>query len=160
MKKRAPDFNLPDQNGVMRSLNDYKGRWLVLYFYPKNSSLNCTREACHFRDEYRVISQFGDADVIGVNKSSIQSHKRFSERNQLNFPILSDVGHKVTSAFGAWRTGNANIWLDKPFGTRRNTYLIDPKGYIVKSYLGIDPMTHAEQVISDLQLLQAKLPAA
>ena len=160
--KKAPDFQLSDQNGVIRSLGDYKGRWVVVYFYPKDSSLNCTREACNFRDEYRVISQFGNAEVIGINRASVNRHKKFADKHKLNFPILSDAGHKVTSAFGAWRTGVVNYWPDKPFGTRRNTYIVDPDGFIVKSYTNVDPMTHAEQVINDLQDLQAnkKKPAS
>ncbi len=153
--KKAPDFSLPDQNGVKRSLADYKGRWVVLYFYPHDRSLNCTKEACNFRDEYRAITQFGNAEVIGVNRASVESHKRFSERHHLNFPILSDVGHKVTGAFGAWRAGKAKLY-DRPFGTRRNTYIINPAGEIVKTYCSVDPNSHAEQVISDLQALQNK----
>lgn len=154
MKRRAPDFKLSDQNGVIRTLKEYRGYWLVLYFYPKNSSLNCTREACNFRDEYRIINQFGNAEVIGINKASVTSHKKFAEKNKLNFPILSDAGHAVTSAYGAWRSGKAKIWLDKPFGTRRYTYIIDPAGYIVKTYTSVDPSTHAEEVIDDLHALQ------
>lgn len=156
MRKPAPDFSLPDQQGVPRSLSDYKGRWVVLYFYPKDNSLNCTKEACRFRDEYRIITQFGNAEVIGVNQGSVSSHKKFSERHRLNFPILSDTGHNVASAFGAWRNGKATI-LDRPFGTRRNTYIIDPDGNIAKTYRGVDPDSHTEEVIADLQALQAAM---
>ena len=147
---------LPDQDGKTRSLKDYRGRWVVLYFYPKNSSLNCKREACSFRDEYRIISQFGNAEIIGINKAPVKSHKRFADKNRLNFPILSDAGHKITSAYGAWRSGAANIWVDRAFGTRRYTYLIDPDGMIVKTYTKVDPGIHAEEVINDLQALQSK----
>jgi peroxiredoxin Q/BCP len=151
----APNFSLPDQNGVTKSLADYLGRWIVLYFYPHDKSLNCTREACNFRDEYRIISQFGDAEIIGINKGSVESHQRFAKKHHLNFTILSDAGHKVTSAYGAWRSSPAKLY-DRPFGTRRNTYLINPAGEIVKTYLNVDPNKHAEQVISDLQILQSK----
>lgn len=159
MPQRAPSFNLPDQNGVARSLDDYKGRWVVLYFYPKDASLGCTTEACSFRDEYRIISQFGNAEIIGVNKGSVDSHQRFAKRHSLNFPILSDAGHAVTTAYGAWRLGSARL-LDRAFGTRRNTYLINPEGEIVKTYLGVDPGDHAAQVIADLQELQAEAAKA
>lgn len=150
----APDFSLPDQHGNLRSLNDYHGRWLVLYFYPHDRSLNCTKEACNFRDEYRVISQFGSAEVVGVNHGSIESHKKFAEKHGLQFPLLSDAGHKVTSAYGAWRTKPAKLY-DRPFSTRRNTYIINPEGFIVKTYLAVDPNNHAQEVIGDLQELQA-----
>jgi peroxiredoxin Q/BCP len=151
--KRAPAFSLQDQDGVRHALKDYKGRWVVVYFYPNDNSLNCTKEACNFRDEYRIISQFGDAAVIGINKGSVESHQRFAARHHLNFPILSDPGHKVTSAYGAWRSNPVKFY-DRPFGTRRNTYLINPEGHIVKTYLSVDPNNHAQEVISDLQALQ------
>jgi peroxiredoxin Q/BCP len=153
--KKAPDFELPDQDGVLRKLSDYHGRWIVLYFYPRDDSLGCTAEACNFRDEYRIIAQFGSAEVIGINRGSVKSHKRFTENHHLNFPILSDKGHKITKTYGAWRVGfeKARI-LDKPFGTRRNTYLINPEGFIAKSYISVNPDTHATEVITDLQTLQ------
>ena len=153
MRKPAPDFELPDQDGKMHRLADYRGQWVVLYFYPYDRSLNCTKEACHFRDEYQVIHQFGNAIVIGVNRGSVSKHKKFSDKHHLNFPLLSDKGHVVTSAYGAWRQGSAKIY-DRPFGTRRNTYLIDPECRIAKTYMDVNPNTHAEAVISDLQSFQ------
>jgi len=154
MTKKAPDFNLLDQDGTARTLADYKGRWLVLYFYPNDKSLNCKREACYFRDEQKIIAQFGDAAIVGINKGSVQSHKRFVERNHLNFPILSDPTHEVTEAYGAWRSSPVK-WHDRPFATRRNTYLIDPKGNIAKEYIGVTPRGQVEMIINDLQELQA-----
>jgi peroxiredoxin Q/BCP len=153
--KHASDFSLQDQAGTVRSLKDYRGRWVVVYFYPNDNSLNCTREACNFRDEYRIIAQFGGAEVIGINKGSVESHKKFADRHHLNFPILSDPDHVVTSAYGAWRSGPAKFY-DRAFGTRRNTYLINPKGEIVKEYRNVDPNDHAQEVINDLQELQKK----
>lgn len=154
MKKPAPDFQLTDQHGTTRSLKDYRGRWVVLYFYPHDRSLNCTKEACNFRDEYRIISQFGNAEIIGVNPGSVQQHKKFTDRHRLNFPVLSDAGHKIAEAYGAWRS-NPVTFYDRPFGTRRNTYIINPKGEIVKVYQKVDPNSHAEEVIRDLQDLQS-----
>lgn len=156
--KVAPPFSLADQNGVVRNLSDYQGRWVVLYFYPKDNSLGCTKQACDFRDEYRIISQFGDAEIIGINKASLESHKQFAERYHLNFPILSDPDHKITSAYGAWRGNKAGLLLDKLFPTRRNTYLINPDGLIAKAYHGVDPDDHASQVITDLQAFQKPEP--
>lgn len=150
---KAPDFNLPDQNGVEHSLKDYRGRWVVLYFYPSDRSLNCTREACNFRDEYKVISQFGNAEVIGVNKAPAAKHKQFAQRHHINFPILSDLGHRVTGAYGAWRSGPTKFY-DRPFGTRRNTYIINPEGEIVKTFTKVNPRNHAEEVITALRELQ------
>ena len=150
---KAPDFALPDQNGVNRSLIDYRGRWVVLYFYPKDNSLNCVHEACRFRDENQIIGQFGNAEVIAINKGSVNSHKKFSDRNHLNFLVLSDAGHKVTSLYGAWRSNSGKI-IDMAFGTRRNTYIIDPAGNIAKAYLGVNAKDHVEKVITDLQGLQ------
>jgi len=153
MKKLAPDFSLQDQDGTMRRLSDYQGKWLVIFFYPNDRTLNCTREACKFRDEYRVIQQFGGAEVIGINKASVDVHKKFTLRHKLQFPVLSDPKHLVTQAFGAWRQGPVK-WYGQAFGTRRHTYLIDPDGKIVKEYLNVDPTNHVMQVISDLQALQ------
>lgn len=151
---KAPDFTLPDQNGVDRSLTDYLGRWVVLYFYPKDNTLNCIHEACRFRDENHIISQFGNAEVIAINKGSVSSHKKFSDKHHLNFLVLSDAGHKVTSLYGAWRS-NRGKFYDMAFGTRRNTYIIDPAGNIAKAYLGVNVKNHVERVITDLQGLQA-----
>ncbi|MBC7581684.1 peroxiredoxin [Aeromicrobium sp.] len=153
----APDFELLDQDGTLRRLADYRGHWLVIYFYPNDRSINCTREACHFRDEQKILVQFGNAAVVGINKASVAAHKKFSDRNYLNFPILSDPGHVVTEAYHAWRSNSAP-WYDLAFGTRRNTYIINPQGLIVKEYLGVAARNHVETVIRDLQELQAAEP--
>lgn len=151
--RKAPDFTLKDQFGVRRKLSDYNGRWVVLFFYPEDGSLGCVRQTCNFRDEYGIIQQFGRAEVIGINKGSITSHRSFAEQYNLPFPLLSDAGHKVTGLYHAWRT-NKGQWYDMPFGTRRNTYLINPDGYIVHEFLGVDPEHHVEDVIEKLQQLQ------
>jgi peroxiredoxin Q/BCP len=153
---KAPAFDLFDQHMVRRRLEDYFGIWVVLYFYPLDNSLGCTTEACDFRDEYRIITQFGAAEVIGINKGSVASHKKFADRHHLNFPILSDPGHVVTKAYGAWRLNTVRHILDKAFATRRNTYLIDPNGMIAKEYISVDPNNHALEVIGDLQELQSQ----
>lgn len=154
MPRPAPNFKLVDQNGKTHSLTDYTGRWLVLFFYPKDESLNCTREVCTFRDETSIISQFGNAAVVGINHESVQSHKNFARRQKLNFPLLSDVDHEVTQAYGAWRSNKPKFY-DVLFSTRRNTYLINPAGQIVKEYLTVNPSSHAEQVILDLHEMQS-----
>jgi peroxiredoxin Q/BCP len=155
--KPAPAFALLDQHGIARRLEDYRGRWVVVYFYPKDESLNCTRQACNFRDEYRIIAQFGNAEIIGINKGSVESHRHFAEKHHLNFPILSDPDYAVTNAYGAWKFNfrGARL-LNSTFSTRRNTYLVNPEGLIVKTYRSVNPNNHAADVIRDLQRLQAK----
>ena len=155
MYRTAPDFELVDQDGSLHALKDYAGQWLILFFYPKDRSLNCTREVCAFRDESIIIGQFGNASVVGVNHESVDSHKNFARRRNLNFPLLSDVDNQVTRAYGAWRSNKPKVY-DVLFPTRRNTYLINPEGKIVKEYLSVNPSGHAEEVISDLHKLQAK----
>ncbi|MBC7546338.1 peroxiredoxin [Candidatus Saccharibacteria bacterium] len=154
-QRKAPSFSLLDQHGETKQLKDYIGRWVVLYFYPRDFAYNCNREACNFRDEYRAIAQFGNAEIIGINRGSVASHSAFSKKFRLEFPILSDVGHVITSQFGAWRSGNVRLF-DKPFGTRRNTYIINPKGYIVQEFVSVNPATHAEEIINALQELQVQ----
>jgi peroxiredoxin Q/BCP len=149
----APDFSLPDQDGVSRSLKDYKGRWLVLYFYPKDDTAGCTEEACEFRDEHAIIAQFGNAEVIGINRNSVASHKQFADKNHLNFPLLSDPSHAVIEAYGAWK--RFRIIGGNYKGIIRTTLIIDPTGQIVKQYPKVNPKNHAQQIIQDLQKLQA-----
>ncbi len=151
--KTAPDFQLTDQDGIVHSLQDYKGQWIVIYFYPKDDTPGCTTEACNFRDERDAISEFGNATVIGISKDSVASHKKFAEKHKLNFTLLSDMDHKVIEAYGAW---GPKKFLGKEYvGIRRNTYIINPEGQIVKEYVGINPKNHAVKIIDDLKTLQA-----
>lgn len=150
--KPAPDFSLPDQNGQARTLADYAGQWLVLYFYPKDDTPGCTAEACSFRDEREAIAEFGNATVVGISKDSVSSHKKFVDKHHLNFTLLSDPGHKVIEAYGSWKPRK---FMGREYlGTERNTFIISPDGKIAKEYLGVDPKTHAAQIISDLKELQ------
>jgi thioredoxin-dependent peroxiredoxin len=142
---QAPDFSLPDQHGNLHSLKDYAGNWLVLYFYPEDETGGCTTEACNFRDGRAVISEMGEAKIVGVSPDSVESHKQFAENHDLNFTLLSDPEHKTIEAYGAWD----GAW------TKRNTVIISPEGEMVKSYEGVDPKTHVGQIITDLRALQA-----
>jgi len=152
--KPAPDFSLPDQNGSTRSLSDYAGKWLVLYFYPKDDTPGCTTEACNFRDARDVIAQLGNSEVVGVSKDSVKSHKKFLEKYGLNFTLLSDPEHKVIEAYDSWKPKK---FMGREYiGTQRNTFIINPDGQIAKEYIGVDPKTHAAQIIADLKSLQAK----
>jgi peroxiredoxin Q/BCP len=150
--EQAPDFTLPDQAGVTHSLADYAGRWLVLYFYPKDDTPGCTTEACSFRDERSAIAEFGHAEVVGISKDSVASHKKFAEKYHLDFIILSDPEHKIIEAYGSWQPKK---FMGKEYlGTQRNTFIINPAGKIAKKYTGVDPKTHAAQIIADLKELQ------
>lgn len=152
--KKAPDFSLPDQDGVVRSLRDYAGKWLVLYFYPKDDTPACTAEACSFRDEREVIAQAGQAEVVGVSRDSVHSHKKFAEKYGLTFSLLSDPEHQTIEAYGAWAPKK---FMGREFmGTLRNTVIINPNGEIVKTYEGIDVKSHALQIITDLIALQGR----
>ncbi len=151
--KQAPDFSLQDQNGDVKSLTDYTGKWVVLYFYPKDDTPGCTAEACSFRDERDVIAELGNAEIIGISKDSVEDHKKFAEKYHLNFTILSDPTHKIIEAYDSWKPKK---FMGKEFiGTERNTYIISPDGFIAKEYRGVNPKEHAAEIIKDLQQLQA-----
>ena len=146
----AKDFNLPDQDGKFHKLSDYKGKWVVLYFYPKDDTPGCTKEACNFRDSLQGLQKLG-VQILGVSKDPISSHKKFAEKYGLNFPILSDESKAVIKAYKSW---GVKKFMGKEFeGVIRNTYLIDPKGKIKKFYEKVNPLTHASQIQSNLKSL-------
>lgn len=151
--KQAPNFKLLDQNGKNHELADYRGKWLVLYFYPKDNTSGCTKEACNFRDARADIEQEADASVVGISKDSVESHKKFSDKYHLNFTLLSDPDHQVIEAYESWKPLK---FMGKEYmGTQRNTFIIGPDGAIHKQYIGVDPKDHANQIINDLKQLQA-----
>jgi peroxiredoxin Q/BCP len=150
--KQAPDFSLLDQNGVTRSLGDYAGQWLVLYFYPKDDTPGCTTEACNFRDERDAIAEFGNAAVVGISKDNVRSHKKFAEKFGLNFTLLSDPDHATIEAYDSWKP--KKFMSREYIGTERNTFIISPTGEIAREYRGVDPKAHAAQIIADLKTLQ------
>lgn len=152
--KKAPDFKLADQNGRHHSLKDYRGKWLVLYFYPKDDTPGCTKEACSFRDERDIIAELGNAEVVGVSKDSAASHKKFVDKYHLNFTVLSDELSKTIEDYGSLR--EKTLFGKRVIGTARNTFIINPKGYIAKEYLGVSPIGHAKQIIDDLKSLHRK----
>lgn len=155
--KPASDFSLQDQNGDNKSLSDYAGKWLVLYFYPKDSTPGCTTEACNFRDERDAIAQFGNAEVVGISKDSVASHKKFAEKHNLNFSLLSDPDHTVIEAYDSWKPKRM---MGREFmGVERNTFIIGPDGMIVREYRGVNPKMHAAEIIRDLKDFQAQRTA-
>jgi peroxiredoxin Q/BCP len=148
---RAPAFSLPDQNAEVHDLSDYKGRWVLLYFYPKDNTSGCTKEACAIRDEFPRFGKL-DAVVIGVSKDSIESHKRFADRHELPFTLLSDADTEIQKKYGAWR--KKKMAGREYMGTCRMSYLIDPNGKIAKIYDKVKPAEHAAEVLRDLESLE------
>ena len=144
---RAPNFNLRDQNNLTHDLNDYKGNWVVLYFYPKDGTPGCTTQACDFRDAVkRIIAS--KSVVFGVSLDSVESHKLFSEKNKLPFSLLSDGTGEVAKLYDSLR----NFLVYKT--AKRNTFIIDPKGLVAKIYLSVNPKNHSEMILNDLDNLQ------
>ncbi len=148
---KATNFALLDQDGHKHSLTDYKGKWVVLYFYPKDNTPGCTKEACSFRDSFHALQNM-DVQILGVSKDPITSHKKFAEKYELNFPILSDEEKTVIKKYNAW---GIKKFMGKEFeGTLRKTYLIDPKGEVAKIYENVNPLTHASEIIEDIKSLK------
>jgi peroxiredoxin Q/BCP len=147
---KVPRFTLPDQDGKKHSLEEYLGKWLIVYFYPKDDTPGCTKEACNFRDNILEFQKRGVV-IIGISKDSVESHKKFADKYKLNFTLLSDPDHKVVEAYGAW--GKKNFMGREFDGILRNTVLINPKGEIVKEYKKVNPLTHANELLADLDAL-------
>lgn len=142
---KAPNFELLDQHGVTHSLDHYQGKWLVLFFYPKDGSPGCTKEACNFRDISVELDQLG-FKVIGISGDSVESHRKFYEKHSLNYPILADSNFEVAKKYGAYRSRNLLGKILK--GTQRNSYIINPDGYIIEEYRNVNPLTHATKLLT------------
>lgn len=147
--KPAPVFKLQDQNGKWHELKQYRGKWLVLYFYPKDNSPGCTTEANQFKVLYPQFVK-NNAAILGVSLDDVASHQKFSEKLGLPFPILADSRHQLAEQFGIIR----NLGILKI--AKRETFLIDPQGAVVYHYSSVDTQTHAGQVLADLQKLNKK----
>jgi thioredoxin-dependent peroxiredoxin len=148
---KATDFSLFDQNNIEHKLSDYHGKWVVLYFYPKDDTPGCTKEACNFRDNFHQLEKMG-VIILGISKDSVKSHKKFADKYQLNFPLLSDEDKDVIKAYKAW---GKKKFMGKEFeGILRTTHVINPEGEIVKTYENVNPTIHAKQILEDLQKLQ------
>lgn len=142
----APDFSLPDQNGETHTLKKYKGKWVILYFYPRDDTPGCTKEACSFRDNIGEFTKRGLV-IVGVSKDSVASHKKFADKYHLNFTILSDESTETIKAYNAW---GEKKFMGRVFqGIIRSTVLINPKGEIVKTYEKVNPLTHSGQILHD-----------
>ena len=144
---KAPDFTLPDQNGKEHSLSDYRGKKVILYFYPKDNTAGCTKQACGFADRYPQFKE-KDAVILGVSKDSIASHKKFEEKYGLPFTLLSDTGLDVIKAYDVWK--EKNNYGKISMGVVRTTYLIDENGIIIKA---MDKVKAAENPQDMLEML-------
>jgi peroxiredoxin Q/BCP len=139
----APAFRLQDQRGAWHTLDQYRGRWLVLYFYPRDGTPGCTKEVCAFRDEITKVRAAG-AEVVGVSVDAVASHEKFAKEHNVPFPLLADVDKTAAKAYGV---------LTSKLGfeyARRDTFVIDPEGNIAKHYEDVDPEQNVDQVLADL----------
>ena len=145
---QAPDFTLPDQNGEIRSLSDFKGQKVILYFYPKDMTSGCTKQACAFGELYPQFREKG-AVVLGVSKDTVASHKRFEEKYGLPFTLLSDTEKTVIQAYDAWK--EKKLYGKVGMGVVRTTYLIDEDGVIVKAFDKVKAADNPAQMLEALQ---------
>jgi thioredoxin-dependent peroxiredoxin len=144
----APAFSLQDQTGATHTLASYAGKWLVVYFYPKDGTPGCTKQVCAYRDSIDKVRAAG-AQVVGVSTDDVESHKKFAEEHQVPFPLLADVDRKMATAYGV---------LTSKFGieyARRDTFVIDPQGRVAKHYPNVDPEKNVAQVVAGLAQLTA-----
>lgn len=145
---QAPNFKLLDQDGKETTLSQFLGTWIVLYFYPKDDTPGCTKEACNFRDTFAQLEKLG-ATIIGISKDSVSSHKKFATKYNLNFPLLSDPDHSTIEAYSAW--GEKKFMGRLFLGILRKTYVINPSGQIVKIFEKVNPTIHAGEIIDYLK---------
>lgn len=143
----VPDFTLPDQDGNEHSLKDYKGKKVLLYFYPKDMTSGCTVEAQLFRDNYTKLQDLG-VEVIGISKDDVKSHKKFADKHELPFTLLADTETTMNQAYGVWK--EKSMYGKKYMGTQRDSFLIDEEGKLIKHYIKVKPATHVDEVLTDL----------
>lgn len=144
---KAPDFSLLDQYGNEHSLSDYRGKNIILYFYPRDNTKGCTTEACNFRDDYSDYEK-AEVTIIGVSPDSVKSHSNFAVKYSLPFTLLADQDHKVCELYGVW--GLKKFMGREYMGVFRTTFLIDKEGMIKKVYEKVKPADHSQQILADL----------
>ena len=149
---KAPDFTLPAADGTKVKLSSLRGRPVVLYFYPRDMTPGCTREACAFRDSKARLDKL-DAVVLGVSTDDAASHVKFRDKHQLNFPLLADVAHAVAEKYGAWR--EKNLYGKKSMGVQRSTFLIDRDGRVARVWKKVNVDGHDAEVLAALRELKA-----
>jgi len=144
----APQFSLPDQSGKIHNLVDYQGKWVLIYFYPKDDTPGCTIEACSIRDNLPKFKRL-KAKVLGISVDSVKSHGKFVKKFSLLFTLLADEDKKMVRAYGVW--GKKKFMGREYMGTKRTSFLINPDGVIAKIYEDVKPEIHAEEVLKDLK---------
>jgi peroxiredoxin Q/BCP len=144
----APQFNLPDETGTVRSLSDFAGKTLVLYFYPKDDTPGCTTEACNFRDDYSAYEQAG-VTILGVSPDSPKSHAKFKEKFNLPFSLLADEDNALCEQYGVW--GQKKFMGREYMGVLRTTFVIGPDGVIKKVFENVKPADHSVEVLAAVQ---------
>lgn len=145
---KAPAFKSPDETGKIRTLGDFKGRKLVLYFYPKDDTSGCTKEACDFNDNLKALEKL-DAQVVGISRDSVASHMKFKNKYKLKFPLLADEDGKMTEAYGVWV--EKSMYGRKYMGIVRTTFLIDENSKIINVWRKVSVTGHVEQIMTQLQ---------
>lgn len=148
--KPVPDFTLADQDGTMHALSQYRGQWVLIYFYPKDDTPGCTKQSCAIRDSLPDFKSL-DCVVLGVSADTVQSHKKFAEKYGLPFTLLADTDKKAIDAYGVWRL--KSMMGREFFGIVRTSFLVGPDGKVAKVYEKVDPKKHAEQILQDLKAL-------
>lgn len=152
LQKPAPSFALLDQEGRERTLAQYAGSYVLLYFYPKDMTPGCTIEALQFRSFLKQFEAL-HVQILGVSVDPCESHKKFAQRHQLNFPLLADTEHVVVEAYDVWK--EKSMFGKKYMGINRESFLISPEGVLIKHYQKVDPKSHPEQVLTDVKMLSA-----
>jgi peroxiredoxin Q/BCP len=147
---KAPDFNLTDTEGRAVKLSDFRGKKIVLYFYPRDLTPGCTKEACGFRDDLTQIERRG-AVVLGVSTDDARTHRRFAEVYELTFPLLTDADHRTAESYGVWQ--EKNMYGRKVWGIKRTTFIIDERGRIIHVFNKVSPSGHSREVIDVLDRL-------
>ena len=145
----APDFELLDEKGLTQRLSDYRGKHVLLYFYPKDDTPGCTKEACNFRDDYSQYDQ-KNVSILGVSPDTPESHTRFKEKYKLPFSLLADEDHQVCELYGVW--GPKKIFGKEVVGVHRTTYLIDPEGVVLKVFEKVSPANHSAEVLAFIEI--------
>jgi peroxiredoxin Q/BCP len=146
----APAFKLQDQDGKWHSLADYKGKWVAIYFYPKDDTPGCTTQACSFRDNIFAFNKEG-AVILGISVDDVESHKKFAEKHGLPFTLLADADKAVSKNYGVLKTYMGVMEM-----ARRDTFIVDPQGRIAKHYESVDPEGHSKVVLDDIKAMKAK----
>jgi peroxiredoxin Q/BCP len=146
----APGFHLQDQTGAWHSLTEYRGKWLVLYFYPKDDTPGCTTQACEFRDNIFAFNKLG-AVIVGISVDDVASHRQFAEEQSLPFTLLADSTKQTATAYGVLHSALGIMEI-----AARETFIIDPEGRVAKHYRSVDPKGHSQAVLADLKALQGK----